>query len=679
VPWTDFSPAQLDALVGRLRPRAQQGRALFDLLARACRRKGVRVHHAAVCQSFARALVACGPKALHSWEDVEAFREAMRGRLNTSDEKLAVRALHMVADQLVHGGQLDRRIRHRSRGRCSSCHRMKRIENVRRMLCAQCVGAKSAQARFDRLCARFSDLEGPAAEIFHALVDSERARPLGPNAFGRVWALGSLLAEHPDVAALRSWPDVLALRATVQADRMRGRRHQAMWALHKVCGLLVERGVLEPRPSPRSGPLFDQLQAVWKRFHVEDPIRRDLLCSLVDYFQESRVTVTAVQTAQAFAYHLSRHEIGPVRSWEDIDELARSAPGAGARWHRRIRTAIWRLGDALEAKGRIAPRPARDALPRILERLDAAPREVHKINLRFLTSLYEHQRRPTTLRSYVRELNRFWAWAAAQGIRHPAQVSPETMKRYLRTLRKKGLGADGIDSVLVLLRGFFDWLRRERLVLTRPVPGRDRPRLRSVRVCDRAAFEKLVTALGGGVLPPREALAMYLLIFHALENREIVEATGIGFRTHGSFATFDLELPAPILSVGRRHVGRRGQVLHLPTGRYPWLHDIVAGVAEERAALLKQPDNHYLLVSESWRQGRRPMEPHLVNRLVAHATKIVCGVAMTPSLVRQSAGAYLADVSDHSICCAMGWSPRRAVDLAYATREVVAQHSAATC
>jgi len=407
MPWTDFGPAELDAIVGRLRPEAQDGRVLFELLARACRRKGVRVHHAAVCQSFARALLACGPVVLHSWEDVEVFREAMRGKLNASDEKLAVRGLHMVADELVHEGQLHRRIGHRARGRCSSCHRMKRIENVRRMLCAKCVGARSAQDRFDRLCGRFSDLEGPAAEVFHALVDSERARPPGPSAFGRVWALGSFLAEHPDVPALRSWPDVLALRATVQADRMRGRRHQALWALHKVRGVLIERGVLEPRPSQRSGPLPDQLQAVWKRFPVEDPIRRDLLRCLIDYFQESRVTLAAVQTAQAFAYHLSRHEIGPVRSWEDIDEFARSAPSDGARWQRRIRTAIQRLGDALEAKGRVAPRPARDALPHILERLEPAPGAVHEINLRFLTSLHEHLRRPTTLQRYVRELNRF--------------------------------------------------------------------------------------------------------------------------------------------------------------------------------------------------------------------------------------------------------------------------------
>jgi site-specific recombinase XerC len=303
---------------------------------------------------------------------------------------------------------------------------------------------------------------------------------------------------------------------------------------------------------------------------------------------------------------------------------------------------------------------------------------VHAINVRFLTSLHEHQRRPVTLRTYARELNRFWTWALGQGIRHPAQVSPEAVKSYLRAQRRKGRDADAIDSIQVLLRGYFDWLRRERLVLARPIPPRDRPRLRSVRVCERAAFEKLITAMGAGVLPPREALVLYLLVFHALRNHEVVGATAIGFRTHGSLATFDIELPAPVLSVGRRHVAR-GRVLHLPTGRHAWLHGVVMNVVAERAALLKRPDNLHLLVSASWRQGGHPMDSHVVNRLVARATRAVLGTAMTPTLVRQSAGAYLADRSDHTICCAMGWSPGRAVDLAYATREVVPHAVSATC
>ena len=74
----------------------------------------------------------------------------------------------------------------------------------------------------------------------------------------------------------------------------------------------------------------------------------------------------------------------------------------------------------------------------------------------------------------------------------------------------------------------------------------------------------------------------------------------------------------------------------------------------------------------SWWQAARPIHLQVVNRLVAHATKAVCGFEMTPSLVRQSGSANIADLSDHTVCCAMGWSPGTAVDLAYANREIIA-------
>jgi len=680
MPWTRFGDVQFDALVRRLDSGDRRRRELLALLVRACRRTGLRLQHAAVCHSFDRAVARCSIQMPRTWEDVEAAREALRGRLGSSDEKLAVRGLNLAADQLVHEGRLPRRLRHRARGPCSSCHRVKRIENVRRMLCPACVGARTARARFDRLCARFSrQLGGAAGVVFGTLVEFERRTPPSPRAFNRVWALGSFLLQQPGVRALRTWPDVLALRAAIQADPMRGRRHQALWALHRVRQALLERGALAPLPSQRSGPVDDRLEAVWARFHVADPIRRGLLRTLIDYFRETRITFAAVQVAQAFAYHLARHEVGPVRSWDDIDTITRAATGPGQRWRRRIHTALRRLGDALEHKGQIAPRPPRDALPRILGRLVDSPAEVREINARFLTSLHEHQRRPITLRRYVCELNRFWIWAVGQGIRHPAQVSNEGVRNYLRTLRRKGRGADAIDSIQTQLRGYFDWLRRERLVLVRPVAARERPRRAPVRVCERGTFEKLIAALGTGALEPRSALVLYLLVFHALRNHEIVGADAIGFREHGTLETFDVELPPPVVSVGRRHVARGDRVLHLPSGRYPWLREVLVAVANQRAATLKLPDNRRLFVSESWRQSHRPMDPHVVNRLVARATKAVCGIEMTPALVRQSAGAFFADASDHTICGAMGWSPARAVALGYATREIVAACLPGTC
>lgn len=679
MPWKDFGSAQFEAAVRRLRPRGKRQRELFDLLADACRRRKLHASHAAICQSFSRAIGRCRLRIPRSWEDADALREGLRGLLGATDERLAVLGLHMVADQLVHEERLPQRLRHRERGRCSSCGRVKRIENIHRMLCPTCVGAGTAQARFDRLCASFADLKGPAAEIFGALIEFERRRPPDICAFLRVWGLGSFLAQQPDVPALRTWPDVHALRAAIKADPMPGRRHKAKWALRKACDVLVERGVLKRLPSQRDGPLPERFRGVWARFHVQDLVRRDLLRVLIEYFKETRLTVTAAQTAQAFAYYLARYEVGPVRSWDDIDALMQNAPGPGEPWHRRIQTALRRLGDALQRKGRIAPRTSSDALPVILRKLAVQSRDVHGINTRFLASLHEHLRRPVTLRTYVGRLNGFWAWAALKGIRHPAQVSQETVRNYLRTMRREGYPVDSIDRIQSQLRAYFGWLCRKRLVLVQPVPPRDRIRSVVVRVCERRDFEKLVAAIGTGDLPPREALVLYLLVFHALRNREIVGSRALGFQSRGSDSSFAIELPTPLWSVGHQRVFRDSRLVHLPTGRNPWLREIVDAVVTERSAILKRPDNPYLLVSESWRQADRPMHKAMVSDLVARATRAACGFEMTPTLVRQSTGTYLADASDHTICGALGWSPERAVELAYATREIITRRAGSTC
>ena len=135
--------------------------------------------------------------------------------------------------------------------------------------------------------------------------------------------------------------------------------------------------------------------------------------------------------------------------------------------------------------------------------------------------------------------------------------------------------------------------------------------------------------------------------------------------------TFDFELSPPVISAGTSGASRRDRVLHLPTGRYLWLRRIVTDVVNERARLLKNPDNPYLLVSPTWRRSTGAMRPGAVSLLLTKASQRLLGFPLRPDTLRQTAGAYFADMSDHTICCSMGWSPGRAVDLAYATRQIV--------
>ena len=674
MPSTRPLPEQLESLISRCQVSGKIRGEILDLFVRGCRRRGLKSFQLTMYRALVRGLSLCRPRRLTSWDTVAVMKAEVPGLLAIrSDKKLFGRALTYAAEQLVFEGGLEPRLRHRQRAPCSRCGQTRRIENVKHRLCAACVGEATLQERFDRRCHRYSFADAGRSEIFEALVEYEQRQPASLAAFNRVWGLGGFLSEVGPVPALRTWGDVADLREAIKADRMRGRAHQAMWALYKVCEVLIERGTLDVRPPKTTGSLPDQIEAIATYFYVEDPYRQELLRLLIDYYHDTRVTITAVLVVQAFAYHLARSEVPTIESWDDIHTQIRQSPDPPERWHCRIKTAWRRLGDALERAGKIAPHPDRDAVQQAIIKLETTDKRLRDINVRFLTSLHEHGRRPITLQSYVANLNRFWTWLASQSVNHPAQVSAELFLGYLRALGEEGGSPSQLQRSCTCLRGYFKWLRRERLVLTNPVPPPGEPAPTIVRVCETGTFEKLIAALGDNQLPARDAMILYLLIFHGLRNYEVVRAIGVGFRGRGNNATFAIELPELVASAGHSRPSRRDLIVQLPTGRHPWLHNIVIQMTEERAHILKDPDTPYLLVSPSWRRGTEPQDPHVVSYAVDRISRSVCGIALTPRLVRQTAAAYFADQSDHTVCSAMGWGTARAVDLAYATREVVAR------
>lgn len=666
-------PIRFEAIVEQTQFRSKNRRKLFSLFVRGCRQRGIDSTMIASVRVYCRGLNLCKPRKVKSWDDYELLKKEIRGKLHPkSNERRFIWALGISFRQLATEGEIEPRIRHREKGTCQSCGRYKVIENVRNMLCAQCRGKASIQMRFNKLCKRFTFSDEASMEIFDALLIYEKRCAADIYAWMRVWALGGFLSEKGiNIPKLRNWGDVLYLRNAIKGDTKPGRAQKALWALHKACNVLIEKEVLDVRPPKTLGSLQQQLEAISTYFYIEDTYRCNLLRILSDFFERTRVTITAVQTVQGFAYYLARNNVPIIKSWSDIDILMQEAPGPEEPWHSRIQTALRRLGDALEEKGEIQPRIPRDHISQMVGELKQFDRRIYDINIDFLTNIFYTGHRPLTLRKYIRDLNRFWQWAFEHNICDPAYISHEVYRKYISTIRRKGHGPVYIEATNSKMRLYFDWLRRQHHILSNPVPKKDKSRQIPVRVCSKQAFESLVAALGNGTLQPREGLIIYLIVFHALRNYEIVESIALGFRIQGPHKTFDIELPPPIISAGSYKNHRYDRIIRLPVGRYPWLNILVQSIVEDRARIIKQKKNKYLFVSESWRQGTRPMESHCVTDYVGRASERICGCRIAPSLLRQSAAAYFADISDHTLCCAMGYSAKSAVRFAYATREVV--------
>ncbi|MBK5930877.1 tyrosine recombinase XerC [Halochromatium salexigens] len=96
---------------------------------------------------------------------------------------------------------------------------------------------------------------------------------------------------------------------------------------------------------------------------------------------------------------------------------------------------------------------------------------------RFLAHLASERRAsPHTLSNYRRDLERIRRWRLEQGLDAWADLRDEAIRGYLAARHRGGIGGRTLARELSALRGFFDFLLRERLVINNPVRGLRAPK-----------------------------------------------------------------------------------------------------------------------------------------------------------------------------------------------------------
>lgn len=83
---------------------------------------------------------------------------------------------------------------------------------------------------------------------------------------------------------------------------------------------------------------------------------------------------------------------------------------------------------------------------------------------------------PRTVEAYQRDLAGFAAWAAPQGIDHPAGVDRLVLRRYVAHLATEGYARRSIARKASALRRYFRWCERTGLVAADPSHGLTTPR-----------------------------------------------------------------------------------------------------------------------------------------------------------------------------------------------------------
>ena len=94
--------------------------------------------------------------------------------------------------------------------------------------------------------------------------------------------------------------------------------------------------------------------------------------------------------------------------------------------------------------------------------------------IRSLTTLSKH-----TLSSYKRDLQKFIKFILSSDCKTWIDVDEKIARKYLVACRESGLAGRSISRNLSTLRGFFRWLKKEKMVFTDPITGLRAPKSKS--------------------------------------------------------------------------------------------------------------------------------------------------------------------------------------------------------
>lgn len=254
------------------------------------------------------------------------------------------------------------------------------------------------------------------------------------------------------------------------------------------------------------------------------------------------------------------------------------------------------------------------------------------------------------------------------------------IKSYIRIRR---LTRGSLGGAISHLRVFFDWAELHGLVTSNPfaaiVCGRSKAFTirnergemleiaEAIRRYDDSVVEKLCADIVAPDADPEEAIVLYFIIFHLLENWDLRN-----LRIPSSQAKqFEyLELPMRQVTRGKRSVARKETKVMFHPKALPWLRPILERYYKKRASMVKVEHQQHFLVNERTARCNKSVTKIHVTNVVRRVSLKVLGGVVTASDLRNTA----ADISvQHSnrrgaILTCMGYSALAATRFNYLER-----------
>jgi integrase/recombinase XerD len=232
-----------------------------------------------------------------------------------------------------------------------------------------------------------------------------------------------------------------------------------------------------------------------------------------------------------------------------------------------------------------------------------------------------------TLEAYRRDIAKFCAFALRHGLRDPNRVDRRTVACFVESLTSTKLAPPSVARCLAALRGFYRFLRRERLVEGDPLAGIVQPR-RGIRLPKALSHSAIMTLLDHPESNAPERLRNAAMI-------ELLYATGLRVSELVSLKLTDLHLNEGYVTT----CGKGSKQRLVPLGEVA-RRLVIRYLDSARGALLSRRTSPFLFVT---RRGASMTRQNFWTVLRERARSAGLKGAISPHMLRHSFATHLLD------------------------------------
>ncbi len=447
----------------------------------------------------------------------------------------------------------------------------------------------------------------------------------------------------------------------------------------------------------------------------------ELLASNIDW---KALTHERYNRYRRLGIFLQEHQLREPLTWETIYALLADLKPTRNPIIQDIREALLELGDLLSASSKLESRSSYLAKRHALLPINNAPAPFQPVLHRYASYLLSRRGITTGASHEILDvLVGFYNWCQARGIQSPFMVTRSLIGEYFVTLRwqwecrdchgKMALDLSvsqppgycvhcgAMETLIkvrryaqstiynhwVYLRRFFSWAKANRLVFANPVHELREKRLQTIKQYPPEVIKQLIDYVAAPDADPIEAMALYLILFHAFSIWELRHALMPDLSlTDGHIQraplreVYYIRLPKRFPSKRSRLYKRPrrwlGAVTRIdfPSNAAPWLKPLLERfdqVRQRRVKHLKLKSPYLFVALQGRTRTAVPISKTLIDDIVRRASFRVLHAACAPNRLRETVGAQYTDLLGPQTLRDLGWGASRAFSYKSLEREII--------